>query len=432
MKIFTSAIKLTFIVFLMEFSTIRVNAQSGNALDFDGINDYVDVPYNNLISGSTRSVQFWVKINSNTGQRQSVLTVGGGSATYAGYEIYADPNGNWYIEVGKGGNSFIPIQGPAITYGVWTNLAITYDQTAIRFYSNGILTTTFAISGIISGPEFPTRIGADNTSGAANNFFGGQIDELSIWFNILTPADIINNMNNSLTGSESGLLQYFNFNEGIGNGDNTTPPVDTLNDLAKYNTDGTLHNFALSGTSSNWVSVSALPVNLVNFTGTNKDGTNLLQWSTASEQNSSRFEVQRSENGSDFSTVGTVAAAGNSDKVINYQYEDKPLSNASQYYYRLKMVDKDGATKYSSVVLIRNSAATLSLVYPNPATDRITISINGTTLLNTRALLTDVNGKVLQTISLTQSSTPVNISQYQRGMYVVKFSDGSSVKVVKE
>ncbi|MGN6194419.1 MAG: LamG-like jellyroll fold domain-containing protein [Ginsengibacter sp.] len=432
MNIFTKAIKLTFIVLLMAFSTITVQAQTGNALDFDGINDYVDIPYNYSISGYTRSIQFWVKINSNTGQRQTVFAVGGKTTSYTGYEIYADPDGHWYIEVGKSTPSFIPIQGPAINYGTWTNLAVTYDGSDIRFYENGILTNTFAISGINSGPNYPTRIGAGNTAGIANEFFGGQLDELSVWNNTLTQSQITSNMNNSLTGTEPFLLQYFNFNEGIGNGDNTTPPVDTLNDLAKYNTDGTLHNFALNGNTSNWVSVSALPVNLVNFTGTNKDGANLLQWSTASEQNSSRFEVQRSENGSDFTTVGTVAAAGNSDKLINYQYEDRPLSNAAKYYYRLKMVDKDGATKYSSVVLIKNSAATLSLVYPNPASDHITISINGTTLLNTRALLTDVNGKVLQTISLTQSSTPVNISQYQRGMYVVKFSDGSSVKVVKE
>jgi hypothetical protein len=239
-------------------------------------------------------------------------------------------------------------------------------------------------------------------------------------------------MNNSLSGTELSLLSYYNFNEGVGNGDNTTPPVNTLNDLSPYHANGTLFNFALNGTSSNWVSVSALPVNLINFTGTNKDGTNLLQWSTASEQNSSRFEVERSENGSDFSTVGTVAAAGNSDKVINYQYEDRPLSNASIYYYRLKMVDKDGSTKYSNVVIIKNSTSALSTVFPNPARDRITININDNSLLNSKAVITDLNGKVLQSITLSQTATPVNISQYMRGMYVVKFVDGSSVKVVKE
>jgi hypothetical protein len=432
MKIFTVTIKSAFIVFLLGIGTLTVHAQSGNTLDFDGVNDYVDIPYNYSVSGSTQSVQFWVKINSNNGQRQAVLTVGGKTSGYTGYEIYADPNGHWYIEVGKGGSSFIPIQGPAITYGVWVNIAITYDQTAIRFYENGTLTNTFPISGVLSGPVYPTRVGAGNTSGTPDQFFGGEIDDLSIWSSTLTSSQVSTNMTNSLTGNESGLLAYYNFNEGVGGGDNTNPPVNTLNDLTVKNNDGTLHNFALNGSTSNWISLSALPVNLVNFTGTKKDGATLLQWSTASEQNSSSFEVQRSENGSDFSTVGTVAAAGNSDKVINYQYEDRPLSNASIYYYRLKMVDKDGSIKYSNVVIIKNSTSALSTVYPNPARDRITININDNGLLNSKAVITDLNGKVLQTITLTQTATPVNISQYMRGMYVVKFVDGSSVKVVKE
>jgi hypothetical protein len=432
MKIFTRAIKAVFIVILMGIGGLKVQAQSGNALDFDGINDYVDIPYDSSVAISTISVEFWVRVNSNTGNPQAIVTAGTSVGTYNGFAFYAFPDGKFYLILGNGGTSYIPVQGSNINYGAWTHIAATYNLDTVFLYVNGALVNSLAITGVTYNPGLPVRLGAGNAEGAPNNFFGGRIDELTFSRQILTQAQIQSDMNSSKTGNEPLLMAYYNFNEGIGNGDNTTPPVNTLNDLSPFHENGTLHNFALNGSTSNWVSVSALPVNLVNFTGTNKDGTNLLQWSTASEQNSSRFEVQRSENGSDFTTVGTVAAAGNSDKLINYQYEDKPLSNASQYYYRLKMVDKDGATKYSSVVLIRNSAATLSLVYPNPASDRITISINGTTLLNTRALLTDVNGKVLQTISLTQSSTPVNISQYQRGMYVVKFSDGSSVKVVKE
>jgi len=432
MKIFTKAIKFTFIALLMGLSTITVHAQSGNVLDFDGVNDYIDIPYNYSVSGSTLSIQFWVRINSNNGQRQAVITVGGKTTSYTGYEIFANPDGHWYIEVGKGGTSFIEIQGPAITYGVWTNIAITYDEGEIRFYENGTIATTFSISGIISGPQFPTRLGAGNTSGAANEFFGGQLDDVSIWSNTLTQVQVSSNMNNQLVGNESGLLAFYNFNEGVANGDNTTPPVNTLNDLAKYHNNGTLFNFALNGDNSNWIATTSLPVNLVSFTGTNRDGVNLLQWSTASEQNSSRFEVQRSENSNDFNTIATVAAAGNSDKLVSYQYEDRELANVGKYYYRLKMVDKDGTTKYSGVIFIKNGSSTLATVYPNPARDKVTINLSDNGLLHTKALLTDANGKVLQRISINSTATPVNISQYVRGMYLLKFKDGSSVKIVKE
>jgi hypothetical protein len=71
-------------------------------------------------------------------------------------------------------------------------------------------------------------------------------------------------------------------------------------------------------------------------------------------------------------------------------------------------------------------------VYPNPARDQITINIADKSLVNTQALLSDLNGKVLQRISLTQASTQVNISSYVSGMYLLKFKDGKTIKIVKE
>jgi hypothetical protein len=434
MNIFTKTIMaaLTSLLFLA-FSSLNAQAQSGNVLDFDGVNDYVQIPFNSSISTSTISIELWAKVNSNGGKYQSLITSGGNSAGYSGFAIYAYPDGKWYLFVSNGGPSIIPIVGSSINYGTWTHIAATYYQDTVRFYINSTLVNTLAISNLVPNSSFVTRIGAGNSGGTPTDFFGGEIDDLSFSRDPLTPSKIAYDMSNAITTRSGAIvLSYYNFNEGIANGDNTTPPVNTLIDQSAYHANGTLFNFALNGNTSNWVSLSALPVNLFNFTGTKKDGANLLAWSTASEQNSSRFEVQRGENGTDFSTVGTVAAAGNSDKVINYQYEDRPLSNASIYYYRLKMVDKDGSTKYSNVVIIKNSTSALSTVFPNPARDRITININDNSLLNSKAVITDLNGKVLQSITLTQTATPVNISQYMRGMYVVKFVDGSSVKVVKE
>jgi|SRR6185312_12514811 len=430
MNLFTKCFKPFLSIVIVSFLSINLYAQSGNVLDFDGVNDYVEIPYSAAISDYTISVQLWVRINKNNGNAQSIITSGGNTNGYNGFGIYAFPDGKWYVFVAKNGPNYISVPGPSINYGVWTNIAVTYDQSVLRLYVNGTLVNSIAVTGLTPNTSLPTRIGAGNSEGAPNDFFGGQIDELSLWSEVLSQSKIASNMN-SISPSESFLIGYYNFNEGIANGDNTNPPINTLIDV-KNHKNGTLFNFALNGNTSNWVSLSALPVNLVNFSGTKKDGANLLQWSTASEQNSSRFEVQRSENGTDFSTIGTVAAAGNSDKVINYQYGDNQLSNASKYYYRLKMVDKDGSTKYSNVIIIKNSTSALSTIYPNPAIDRITINISNNSLLNSRAVISDLNGKVLQTITLTQTATPVNISQYQRGMYIVKFVDGNSVKIVKE
>ena len=194
-----------------------------------------------------------------------------------------------------------------------------------------------------------------------------------------------------------------------------------------------MNNFALTGSSSNWVaSDNTLPITLSNFSGVQKDGSNLLQWSTASEQNSAYFEIQRSDNGTDFTRIAKVNAAGNSSITKNYQYSDHQLSTSSVYYYRLKMVDIDGSAKFSSIIFIRNSTSSVTTVYPNPARDQITINIADNSLVNTQALLSDLNGKILQRISLTQASTQVNISNYVSGMYLLKFKDGKTIKIVKE
>ena len=71
-------------------------------------------------------------------------------------------------------------------------------------------------------------------------------------------------------------------------------------------------------------------------------------------------------------------------------------------------------------------------MYPNPARDQITINITDKSLINTQALLSDLNGKILERISLTQASTQVNISNYLGGMYLLKFKDGTTIKIVKE
>jgi hypothetical protein len=432
MKIFTMTMKIFFIVFLLGMGTLTVNAQSGNALDFDGVNDYVEIPYDSSVAISTISAEFWVKVNANTGIPQAIITDGSSVGTYNGFAFYAFPDGKFYLLLGNGGANYIPLQGTNINYGTWTHIAATYNLDTVFLYVNGTLVNSLAITGLTYNPGLPVRIGAGNSEGAPNNFFGGRIDELTFTRQILTQAQIMSDMNSSKTGNEPLLLGYYNFNEGIGNGDNTTPPINTLNDLSPFHGNGALHNFALNGTSSNWVSASALPVNLVSFTGSNREGANLLQWSTASEQNSSRFEVQRSENGNDFNTIATVAASGNSDKLVSYQYEDRELAHVGKYYYRLKMVDKDGTTKYSAVISVINSSSTLATVYPNPARGQITINVGNKSLLNSNAVLTDLNGKVLQRISLTQTSTQVNVSSYTRGVYLLKFTDGSSIKVVKE
>jgi hypothetical protein len=144
------------------------------------------------------------------------------------------------------------------------------------------------------------------------------------------------------------------------------------------------NTMALTGISSfsTWTlgSLSApLPVELLEFTA-EKQGPNVqLSWRTASEQNSERFEVERSADGRRFERIGTVAAQGNSSSPQAYRYLDEnlPISPSPHLaYYRLRQVDTDGSASYSPVraVTFTHSPIHSFTLYPNPTHDAVMVT----------------------------------------------------------
>lgn len=127
------------------------------------------------------------------------------------------------------------------------------------------------------------------------------------------------------------------------------------------------------GAYSNTVSQSTpLPVELSAFTATADNEQVRLAWTTVSEHNSARFEVERSLDGSVFGRIGTVAAAGTSSSLRRYGFDDTQAHKAAGaqglLYYRLKQVDLDGTFGYSPVraVAVRGAAADGPTLAPNP------------------------------------------------------------------
>ena len=157
------------------------------------------------------------------------------------------------------------------------------------------------------------------------------------------------------------------------------------------------YTLSYSGGDGNDVSIMAanvLPVELTAFTGRALEKINELTWSTATELDFSHFTVQRSADGSTWQDLGAVAGAGQTGTEQGYQYADPnpPLTA----YYRLEMVDLDGSTQMSEVVILRREANTSSLtVFPNPNAGQFSVRLpleEGET-----ALLTcyDLTGKVV-------------------------------------
>ncbi len=181
--------------------------------------------------------------------------------------------------------------------------------------------------------------------------------------------------------------------------------------------------------------LQTLPIELVVFKADKyKDRSADLTWTTASEINSSHFLVQRSFDTKTWSTVGKVAAAGNSQIIQNYDFLDQNVYNGLDtrlnVYYRLQMFDLDGRNKFSPIekLVFGNDAAKASFeasVYPNPATDGIHVSWNAYNQVQpTTVQLYDVTGKQVFTQSVSdntnQAYLDLTANKFQSGVYIVR------------
>lgn len=89
----------------------------------------------------------------------------------------------------------------------------------------------------------------------------------------------------------------------------------------------------------------ALPVNLVKFTAKAENNHIVLSWKTASENGNSHFELERSEDGQNFTKIATVSGKATKGEMTNYSYIDASY-RSTVIYYRLKQVDFDGGFMY--------------------------------------------------------------------------------------
>jgi hypothetical protein len=109
----------------------------------------------------------------------------------------------------------------------------------------------------------------------------------------------------------------------------------------------TTQSIFLTGLS--WSSI--VPVQLIYFRGKSEADRVRLNWATATEINSSHFNVERSTDLKDFTTIGKITSAGDSRQRIEYNFLDEaPLPGVN--YYRLKQVDKDGTSELSKIIYL--------------------------------------------------------------------------------
>jgi len=243
----------TFLVFAFNFGYSQ-----DNYLDFDGVNDAVTVTGSDNILASSTSITMSCKVFPRR--------ISGGFPNFNGFMGYRNENNfDFYLiqlsstdmeaRFRNSNGAAFTITYTGLTLNEWTQFFLVYNGTngTLKLYAGDAEVESVAASGAVPASSIGALKLGLITFQSFNWYHDGKIDEASLWNKALSPSEIsaivANGGEIANPSSETNLKLYYKFNQGVAYGNNTT--VTAVNDeLGVYN--GTVQNFALTGSSSNW------------------------------------------------------------------------------------------------------------------------------------------------------------------------------------
>ena len=173
----------------------------------------------------------------------------------------------------------------------------------------------------------------------------------------------------------------------------------------------------------------ALPVELISFDVHPDNGKNILEWKTASEINNDYFEIQRSTDSKNWTSIGDKPGQGTTNTEELYSFIDASTNALASnvIYYRLKQVDNNGKFEYSEIRKISTSQTeNYFKLYPNPAKDILNISLVHDGPIGTISIF-DMQGICVYSTTSTSFQKQIDVKSLNSGMYILKTYSGNDV-----
>lgn len=357
------------------YTTNNANV-ANSAIQFPGnVNSWVEIFNGNALDFTgdfTIQLGFFFNGTATSGLVDNCLNYGG-----YGVWFWSTVAGTWNIQFNYKNNSVGSAAATSFSLNRWHTVTAVHSGTTISVYIDGAFRLS-ATEGT-TAPTYPINpiFGAmayGSFSPPRYNPLNGKMDEVRFYNRALTPAEIAN-----LTGF-------------------------------------------------------TLPMRLGDFTGLRKNSSIDLNWETLSEGNSKSFEIERSSDGSNFQTIGTIQAKGSSNTRQAYLFSDiHPLAGVN--YYRLNMVDYDGANTYSRIIAIQNEVLADIRFFPNPARDVLQLQIPSARKDQAIITITDASGRALKQTSYNlgegNNAISLPVLSYPAGNYylVIKTAAGQQSKM---
>jgi biopolymer transport protein ExbB len=378
-----------------------VTAKIGDGIDFDGSNDYIGVG-DVLIDGLTQiTVEAWI--------RPTVLPVKASPSGHNSNEgAIIHKNGasddNLGITVATGGTAFYIDDGsnntpvaPAVVVDAWTFVVGTWNNATMTIYQDGTSAATLGgVNGTFVNNNNELRFGGvHGTAGGNPHEFTGIIDEIKI-SNIARSADWV------------------------------------ATEFNNQNSPSTFYNVSVELTAA--VLCATLPIELLDFSAELTSIKSVqLNWQTASETDNDYFTVERSKNGTDWTSSIKVDGAGSSTTKLYYKTVDNsPYFGTS--YYRLKQTDYDGQYSYSAIESVNISELSNEIsIYPNPTTNDIIV--RGSSVELEKIQVFDILGqdvtKMTSILKISDTEMIIDLSELSASFYFI-LTQTTSNKVYKQ
>lgn len=173
------------------------------------------------------------------------------------------------------------------------------------------------------------------------------------------------------------------------------------------------------------VSPSTLPTTFsIPLQAKQKNNTNHITWSVASQTNNAKYIIEHSLTATDFLAIGEIKGDGNNTQERHYEYTHQTPSPGMNYY-RIKQIDIDGKYTYSNVANVQYEGKEKSFrIYPNPSSNQISVDVNDRHKNRGLQIYNSI-GRLVKEISIDNSNT-VNISDLPRGVYYIQLKNSPS------
>jgi hypothetical protein len=383
-------------------TTYNVHATNQTtALDLDGLDDYITLGDLNFISAGNASeytVETWIKLDSYNPGYSWVF--GDEITSNRGILFEISPTG--YITAfhpGVGRQSSTNIQVPL---GVWTHIALVQSSG-----SNG------AVNSYVNGEFDDTLLGASNLNTETNSttfigifpgggrYLDGQIDDLRTWNIARSQSEIKANMLTCMSGTEVGLSNYYNFEDGTGSS--------VLNDLTSNNNNGTLTNM---DAATDWVAGSSVcascelemtttptvTINPLNNTITQNTGVLTANQGSATYQ---WYECPNTLLSGETNQSFTPTVIG--DYKVEITLSTCTVDSACENVAVLGSEDFENITKFS--------------IYPNPTSGLLNIN----TSFDGQFIIVNQLGQIVHSFKATSNiENVINVENLANGIYFVK------------